>query len=102
MKKLYFLFAIISLAVLAACSSMPKDSEAFIISKQIAEAQVNQANMKFPFAEYRHDITSDSLYTIESHFDSNNQRINYRVKMYYRGGDWSKLTSWEIKDFQTW
>lgn len=102
MKKLMFILTAVLAISLAGCKSMPKDSEAFIVSKQIVEAKVNAPGMKFPFADYRYDVTSDSLYIVESHFDSNNNRMNYRVKMYYKGGDWSEMSNWKIKEFQTW
>ncbi len=102
MKKLYCVFVIITMGVLAGCNSMPKDSEAFIISKQIVEAKVNQPGLDFPIADYRYDVTNDSLYIVESHFDANNTRTSYRVKMYYKGGDWSEMSNWDVKDIQTW
>lgn len=100
MKKLFF--AIIITAVLTACSSLPNEKEAFIMSKQIIEVKLQHVNMKFPFADYSYDITNDSLFTVESHFTSNNVRTNYRVKMHYNGGDWAKLDSWAVKDLKTW
>ena len=102
MNKLTIIVAAIATIALTSCNSMPKAKEAFIISKQIIEAQANLPKLDFPLADYRYDITNDSLYTIESHFDTNNTRVNYRIKMYYMGGSWSKLSSWELKDIKTW
>ncbi len=99
MRKLFLILATIALV---ACSSMPSEKEAFIMSKEVVKTRLQQPDVKFPFADFSYDITKDSLYTVQSHFDSNNSRTNYRVKMYYKGGDWEKISSWSLKDIQTW
>lgn len=100
------LLAVIIWAI-ATHEHIPTDSEAFIVSKEFVKQQLNQPTMKFPFMDYRHDEPGNGLYIIESHVDTKNVfggevRLTYRVKMRYKGGDWEKLSSWTLEDYETW
>ena len=101
MKKLSFLLVVLGLMLLS-CQSLPKDSTAFIMSKQFVEEQLS-LNLKFPFDDYRHDEPRDSLYLISSYGEAKNGvRINYIVKLKYQGGSWSNKENWQLLEFKSW
>lgn len=103
MKKLIVLTSLFILSISVGCQSKPDEVSAFIASTHWVEKFVpaSYGELDFPFADYRFDDIKNNSYIIESYFDCNVGKVEYRAKMKYKGeGSTSDYTNWTMEDFQ--
>lgn len=76
--------------------------KAFVISQDFVKRQLTSPkSADFPFLDYSYSSVIDNIVTIESYVDSKNSfnadiRSNYRIKLRFKGGDWSDVNNWTL------
>jgi hypothetical protein len=76
--------------------------KAFVISQDFVKRQLTSPkSADFPFLDYSYSNVIDNIITIESYVDSKNSfnaemRNNFRIKLKFKGGDWSDVNNWTV------
>lgn len=81
------------------------NTRAWQIAKDMVRDKLKSpSTADFPWAEDGYRIEKDSIITIQGHVDSQNSfgamiRMNFIIKMQYKGGDWADRWNWQELEF---